>query len=474
MSWAVIIPLAELTWILLAGVLIIMQRRTATATLSWLFALALLPIIGMIVYWLIGPQRLRRRKLQRGLSREVVRAAVAGLADARASAPALARLSLVPMRLGEPPPLPARDITPYFDGDAAFRAMFAAIEAAQHHVHLEYYIWEPDQLGTRLRDLLCKKAKQGVEVRLVVDGTGAGGLKRRWRKPLYAAGVRFAWFNPLTFKFWRRRRADFRTHRKILVCDGAIGFTGGMNVSDDHCEEFGTSYWRDTHVGFRGPAVWALQRSFFEDWHYASGELPHVERVYFPPEPEVASETESDAIQVVSSGPDDVAYAVHKAYFAAITSARQRLWITTPYFIPDDPIMMALAVAALSGVDVRVVVPRKSDSKVVDLAARSYFAELLAVGVKFYEYEPRFIHAKTMVVDDTLAIIATANLDNRSFKLDFELAALMYGASMTNQLAAQFLVDQEASRPVAPSDLERQPFLTRLGQSSARLLSPLL
>jgi cardiolipin synthase len=474
-SWTVILPLAELTWILLASVIIIMQRRSATATLAWLFALALLPIIGIIVYWLIGPQRLRRRRLQRGLSREVVRAAVAGLADARASAPALARLSLVPMRLGEPPPLPALDITPYFDGDAAFRDMFAAIEAAQHHVHLEYYIWEPDRLGTRLRDLLCQKARDGVEVRLVVDGTGAGGLKRRWRKPLYAAGVRFAWFNPLTFKFWRRRRADFRTHRKILVCDGTIGFTGGMNVSDDHCAEFGPAYWRDTHLSFRGPAVWTLQRAFFEDWHYASGELPHVEPVYFPPAPpEAIASDDGDAVQVVSSGPDDPAYAVHKAFFAAITSARHRLWLTTPYFIPDEPIMMALAVAALSGVDVRVVVPRKSDSKVVDLAARSYFAELLTVGVKIYEYEPRFIHAKTFVVDDALAIISTANLDNRSFKLDFELAALVYGEHLTNQLAAQFIVDQAASRPVLPSDLERQPFLTRLGQSAARLLSPLL
>ena len=472
-SLALILTLAELAWIAVAGVGIVMQRRSATATLAWLFALALLPVIGFIVYWLIGPQRLNRKKLRRALSRHTVRAAMAGLAEARSSAPDHARLSLIPLGLGEAPPLPARDIRPFFDGQSAYAAIIAAIEAAQHHVHLEYYIWEPDGIGTRLRDLLVAKARAGVEVRLLVDATGAAGLKRRWRRPLYDAGVQFAWFNPITFKLWRRRRADFRTHRKIVVCDGVVGFTGGMNVTDAHSAEFGPRYWRDTHLGFAGPAVEALQRAFLEDWAYARGVLPTIDRAYFPRE-ELETLEDHDAVQVVASGPDDTTYPVHKAYFAAITAARSRLWITTPYFIPDDPIMTGLAVAALARVDVRVLVPKRGDSRLVDLAARSYFGELLAAGVKIYEYEPRFIHAKTMVVDDDLAIVATANLDNRSFRLNFELAALVYGGDLTRRLAEAFIDDLRSARPITAADLERQPFRRRLGQASARLLSPLL
>ena len=472
-SLPLLLTLAELGWILVAGAVIIMQRRSATATLAWLFALALLPVVGFIVYWLIGPQRLSRKKLRRATSRDAVRAAMAGLAEARSSAPDHARLSLIPMGLGEAPPLPARDIRPFFDGESAYRAIGAAIEAAQHHVHVEYYIWEPDGIGTRLRDLLIAKARAGVEVRLVVDATGAAGLKRGWRRPLREAGVQFAWFNPITFKFWRRRRADFRTHRKIVVCDGVVGFTGGMNVADAHSAEFGPGYWRDTHLGFAGPAVAALQRAFLEDWAYARGTLPTLDTAYFPVE-DLRQLGAHDAVQVVGSGPDDPAYAVYKTYFAAITAARQRLWITTPYFIPDDAIMTALAVAALARVDVRVLVPKRGDSAIVDLAARSYFGELLAAGVKIYEYEPRFIHAKTMVVDDDLAIVATANLDNRSFRLNFELAALVYGGALTDQLARAFVDDLAAARPVSAADLARQSFRRRLGQASARLLSPLL
>ncbi|MEZ4400075.1 MAG: cardiolipin synthase [Kofleriaceae bacterium] len=472
MSWTLLLTLAELVWIVIAGVVIVLQRRTATSTLAWLLALAFLPIIGLLIYWVIGPQRLARKKFKRVVSRQVVHAALAGLAEARASSPAHARLALVPMGLDQPPPLPASGITPYFDGRSAYAAILASIEAATHHVHLEYYIWEPDGIGTRLRDLLIAKARAGVQVRVVVDATGASGLRRRWRKPMLDAGVEFAWFNPITLKFWRYRRADFRSHRKIVVCDGRVGFTGGMNVADAHSAEFGERYWRDTHLGFTGPAVAPLQRAFLQDWYYASGKLPTAPEAYFP-DAELGP-GEADAIQLVASGPDDPAFAVHKTYFAAITAARDRLWITTPYFIPDDAITTALAVAAAGRVDVRVLVPRKGDSRVVDLAARSYFAELLAVGVKIYEYEPRFIHAKTMVVDDDLAIVATANLDNRSFRLNFELAAVVYGTDLARRLADAFVEDLTTATPVTAAALAGQRFRSRLGQASARLLSPLL
>jgi len=476
-EWKLILAVLEILWVLGIGMVIVMQRRSAAATLAWLFALGLLPIVGLVIWRTIGPQRLDRRKLKRAVGRRAIEAALAGLSEARESAPAHARLAMVPIGTGEAAPLAARGIVLYTDGRAKYAAMLEAIAAAQHHIHLEYYIWEPDTIGTRVRDALIERAKAGVEIRMLIDGTGSAKLKKKWLKPLWASGVDVKWFNPLGVRsIRRRRRADFRTHRKIMVCDGIVGFTGGMNVADAHSEEFGPGYWRDTHMRFEGKAVSAMQRAFLEDWFYACDVVPQLSPAFFPPVPDDSDlpPEERDAIQIVSSGPDTDAFAIHKTYFAAIGAARSRLWITTPYFIPDEPIAMALAAAALQRVDVRVIVPRKGDSRIVDLAARSYFEEMLRAGVRLYEYEPRFIHAKTMVIDDELAIVATANLDNRSFRLNFELAAVIYGTTVAAKLAETFVEDQAASSEVTLGALAVQKFVTRLGQASARLLSPLL
>ena len=268
----------------------------------------------------------------------------------------------------------------------------------------------------------------------------------------------------------RRRRADFRSHRKILICDGRVGFTGGMNITDVHSAELSTQYWRDTHIRLTGPAVWPIQRVFFEDWYFAAEEVLPVTAETAPP----AQCDGTQLVQIVASGPDASTFAIHKVFFSLITHARQRVWLTTPYFVPDDALVTALITAALRGVDVRVLVPKRGDSRLVDLAARSYFPELSEAKVRIYEYEPRFIHAKTAVCDDDVAIVGTANFDNRSFRLDFELAAVLYGATANRSLADAFLRDLDASREIAPRDLERLSFLTRLGQASARLLSPLL
>jgi cardiolipin synthase len=467
------LSVAELLWIVFISIVLIMQRRTAAATLAWIFALIFLPGVGLLFYLVIGPQRLARRKLRRRLGRKSIHAATEGMLGARAGSPSHARLAQVPIAARELPPLPASNVTALLDGKTAYDSIFSAIAAAKKHVHVEYYILEPDRAGERLRALLIAQAKAGVEVRLVLDGTGSLNVRERWLAPLREAGVEVAWFNPINlFRLWFSR-PDFRTHRKIVVCDGLVGFTGGMNLAECHSSEFTEHYWRDTHVRFEGEAVWALQRAFLEDWHYATArEIPEIAR-YFPPSAS-SDDNPNDAVQIVGSGPDTNDFAVHKTFFAAITSARKRLWLTTPYFIPDETISQALAVAALSGVDVRVIVPERGDSRIVDLAARSYFDELLEVGVKFYSYTPRFIHAKTIVVDDDLSIVSTANLDNRSFKLDFELAAIVYGAPLATTLAEAFLEDQRHCREVRIGESKKLPWTERLGQATARLLSPLL
>lgn len=465
-----VLTLLGVGWGLVAGVIILLQRRSAAATLAWLLVLVFLPVIGLVLYRLIGPLRLKRKRLRRELGRAVVEQATGALARIRDESTDDLQVALVPIALEGAAPLPARAVTLYLDGAAKYAALIAAVEAARDHVHLEYYIWEPDRIGTRLRDALVARARAGVKVRMLVDGTGSAQLKRRFLQPLRDAGVEVAWFNPVSLRWIRTRRLDFRTHRKIVVCDGRVGFTGGMNITDDHSAELSPTYFRDTHVRLEGAVVWSLQRIFLEDWYFATEQPPPANEPLFP----ALEGAQDHVVQIVASGPDHDHLAIHRTYFTAITRATSRIWLTTPYFVPDESIVTALCTAALRRVDVRLLIPARGDSRIVDLAARSYVPELMAAGVAVYEYRPRFIHAKTFVVDDDLAIVGTANLDNRSFKLNFEVAALMYDRGVAAELARAFEADLADSRRIEPGDLERVSVWRRLGEASARLLSPLL
>lgn len=469
LDWRVLTGLG-VVWVVVVGIIIVLQRRSAVATLAWLLVLAFLPVIGLIVYRLIGPLRLKRKRVRRRVGRAAVEVATGAMKRIRAIASEDLQVALVPINMGEAPPLYADAVELHLDGATAYASLFAAIRAAERHVHLEYYIWEPDQIGTRLRDLLVEKARAGVKVRMLIDATGSADLGRRFCRPLLEAGVEVARFNPISLRWIRSRRIDFRNHRKIVVCDGKVGFTGGMNITDFHTSELSPVYWRDTHVRIEGAAVWPLQRIFIEDWHFATEEAPLEGAELFPP----GGKERKHIAQIVASGPDHDHLSIHRTFFTAITRATSRLWITTPYFVPDEATMAALCTAALRRLDVRVLIPKRGDSRLVDLAARSYVPELLASGVKVYEYLPRFIHSKTLVIDDDLAIVGTANLDNRSFQLNFEVVALLYDEDVTAQLAKAFEVDLTESRRITAEDLASKSLPRRLGEASARLLSPLL
>jgi cardiolipin synthase len=305
---------------------------------------------------------------------------------------------------------------------------------------------------------------------MLVDGTGSNKLTMRFLEPLRAAGVEVARFNPVRLLKLRLRRPDFRTHRKIVVCDGSVAFTGGMNITDAHSAQYGPAYWRDTHLRVVGAAAWPLQRLFLEDWYFATDVLCPIDATTFPS----PAREGSHLVQVVGSGPDSSAFAIHKVIFTAINQSTDRCWLTTPYFVPDEALLMALVTAGLRDVDVRLIVPKKGDSRLVDMAARSYFPELLAAGVRVFEYETRFIHAKTLVCDDDVSVIGTANLDNRSFRLNFEVAAVIYSGATNFTLADAFTRDLEGCRELKGGDYEKQPLSRRLGQATARLISPLL
>ncbi|HEY1549484.1 MAG TPA: phospholipase D-like domain-containing protein, partial [Kofleriaceae bacterium] len=340
MGWWLVYPTA-IVWVAVNALVIVMQRRPAASTIAWLMVLTFLPFVGLGVYMVIGPLRIRRRRRKRTISARLVDEGVRGLARLDDDA-VHHQLAMVSIGLGGPPPLLAESVELYFDGASAYAAIFDAVRAATDHVHAAYYIWEPDTIGTQLRDLLIEKAKSGVRVRVLLDGTGSSDLHRKWLAPLRASGAEIAWFNPIRLRSLRGRRADFRMHRKSVICDGAIGFTGGMNIADVHSALLSKSYWRDTHMKLVGAAVWPLQRVFFEDWYFAADELIEITVATLPP----PAHEGTHLVQIVQSGPDTLAASIQKVFFTAIGGAAKRVWLTTPYFVPDDASLTALATAA--------------------------------------------------------------------------------------------------------------------------------
>jgi cardiolipin synthase len=470
--WAA--PPLEAAWVLGSAVYIVLQRRSAAATLAWMLALALLPIVGILVYYVFGPRRYERRKERRLRAQTAVRRDlvhdVAELVDLPGRLRATMALGEAAVGLAARPR--RADVRLFFDGASKYRAVTEAVREARQHVHVEYYIWEPDAVGSALRDALCERARAGVEVRVLVDGFGSSKAHDRFWAPLVEAGGQVRRFNALSLSRWRPRMANFRTHRKLVVVDASIGFTGGMNVSEVHSAEYlGDDAWRDTHLELRGAAVKGLQLVFFEDWHYSGGDVPEVA-------PYLTGNVERGAgahlVQVVSSGPDEGMDAIHKLFVSTIASAETRVWLTTPYFVPDEPILDALSIAALRGADVRILVPEEGDTALVAAAARSYYPELLEAGVRIFELARPVLHAKTLVIDDELAIVGTANLDSRSFRLNFEVVVAMFARDINAELGAAFERDLARSREVTSESLESTTFLARLGSSAARLLSPLL
>ncbi len=466
------LPPLEVVWVIIASFYIVLQRRSAHATLAWIFTLAFFPVLGIILYTLLGPRRFDRRKKRRARALAAVQEA-STLTDAHPGE-GLTKTQLARMLEGTvgraARPRPA-DLRLFFDGKSKYEALEAAIREATRHIHLEYYIWEPDQTGTKLRDLLTERAKAGVEVRVLLDGFGSSNAHDAFWRPLRDAGGQVRRFNEVTLLRWRPRMVNFRSHRKIVVLDGIVGFTGGMNVTDVHTSEAtGDAAWRDTHLELRGPAVRGLQMVFFEDWHYAGGDAPCI-GPYLPTDPSLAHG--EYITQVVSSGPDENLDAIHKLFFIAIAGANERVLLTTPYFVPDETVLAALSAAALGGVDVRVLVPAGGDQPFVAAAARSYYPELLEAGVKIYEFQEPVLHAKTLVVDD-LAVVGTANTDTRSFRLNFEVVVAIEERDISDQLADAFERDLSSARQVTLDALRKEPLGPRLVSSVARLFSPIL
>ena len=463
--------LLEITWIVIIGAWVLLQKRPPVATLAWIFGLALLPGIGALLYFWWGPLRFDRRKRRIRRARDVIHVAArsrSALFDReRGNTEPLIRLAT---KLGGLPPMTATKLRLFSKGDDYFAAAEAAIAGAQHHIHLEYYIVRDDPLGTRIMELLCAKAAKGIEVRLLADPLGSR-ISRTLVRKMRKAGVKFEWFNPTAVARIRRRIVNFRTHRKILVVDGAIGFTGSTNVCSDHSfKEMSDGARRDTDVELEGEVVQGLQHTFFENWLFASAE-PLRDRdleTYFP-----RASVGSQVMQIVPSGPDSEHRAIYSLLLGAMGLARKRIWLIAPYFVPDEALLTALCVASARGTDVQIIVPGASDWPVVDAAGASSHDQLLAAGVRIHLFGPPLLHAKTAVIDDDLGIVGTANLDDRSMKLNFEVAAVFYGPAVPAQLAALF--EEFRAKSTVKLNFEADaPLGRRLFLACARLFSPQL
>ncbi|HEV3142506.1 MAG TPA: cardiolipin synthase [Gemmataceae bacterium] len=449
-------------------------KREPMSAMAWCLTVLLMPFLGPFLFYVFGYQRVyrplkRKQQHKRAFRRHRIRKKSpeqTGVDHLPAGWTAMARLA---RQLDAFAPTFGNKVEFYHEGGPAFAAKLDAIRAARHHIHLEYFIFQPDESGHMFLNALCEKARQGVQVRLVYDAMGSHRMRNRFLQPLRQAGGKCQAFFPLNL-FRRHTQVNLRNHRKILVVDGLIGFTGGLNIGDEYLGKvprFG--YWRDAHLRVEGPAVSDLQRIFVEDWDFAAGELLKGLE-YFPK----CRRGGTTPIQVIQSGPDQQLKSIREVYFAAILRARKRLWIASPYFVPDAGILDALTLAGHTGVDVRLLGLQHPDKWLPFLAGRYYWTDMLEAGVRVYQYAKGMMHSKLVLVDGQWASIGTANLDNRSLHLNFEVNCLLYDAAAVAQLEAAFLRDLEDSQQLDPETYRKRPLSTRLPENLCRLLSPIL
>ncbi len=441
----------------------LLRLHGVNSTLAWIFFILAFPGVGALIYFTFAAPYIRRTPVRARRRRHPLGPAdTSPRPEAVAVLPVVERLTRLPRTHGNRVELLARD-------PAAYMAIERALSAAKTSIWAEYFIIQNDETGLRFMDTLIERAQAGVEVRLLFDAVGTWWFDRKRLKALREAGARVEAFLPVN-PFRRRWSAHLRNHRKLVVIDGEIGFTGGMNVGDEYSGRAflrGGRHFTDTHLTVRGPAVSDLAQIFADDWSFATDERLQAVEV----EP-LADGTSTVAI--VPSGPDQVHNASAMAFFTGVATARSRAWLTSPYFIPDAPLLRALSGAALGGCDVRVLVPATSDQRLVRAAARSFYRELLRCGVRIFEYQPTMLHAKTMVVDSAWCMVGSANIDIRSFKLNFELGALIADATFAAQLEALYLHELTQSVEIDAEAWRTATLPRRLMQGAARLFAPLL
>ncbi|RKP53204.1 cardiolipin synthase [Cohnella endophytica] len=463
-----------------ATILLLEFRRPAHAT-AWLFILFLFPLVGFILYYFLATEYRRSRKARRrAMQDQRRRAKLLSMSNNLKSVNELpwedpvsqSRLFRALLKGGELPITGRNRSEIYSNGMDTYEAMLEAIRGAKHHIHMSSYIVRDDEIGRKFQQALIDKARQGVKVKLLYDGIGSIKLKMTYIHTLRNEGVECACFFPLRPSFLKKRM-NYRNHRKIMVADGLVGFVGGINVGDEYVGRHPRlGFWRDTHLRLEGDSVYWLQAVFLKDWEIATRRKQNTPDApsYFPPH----GFEDGEAVQIVPAGPNRKGDAIHDSVFAMTRSARERIWITTPYFIPSASIAMALHDAAMSGLDVRLIIPYVPDTWLVHFATLSYVEEMMRSGVRVWQYKKGFIHAKSLVVDKLVAVVGSANMDLRSFYSNFEINAHLFDPNAIARVEELFLQDLKDAEEINLQKFLRRPRKQKIREAMSRILSPLL
>lgn len=484
MDFNIILSIIYVLLIIATAVVIIYETDSNTKALGYLLAVLFLPVIGIIVYFSVG-QNYRKRKLYHKKlldsyrSHEVIQRLMTYSNETSVQhSDTIGHFNGVSQLIlkDEVDILwPNNKVDVLINGERKFPRVLEDLRNAQRHIHLEYYIFADDTIGRQIEDILIEKAQQGVSVRFIYDDFGSHALGKRMAHHLREHGVEVSPFYKIKFYAFANR-INYRNHRKIIVIDGRISYVGGINVSDYYINKTTSPdalYWRDTSIRIEGPATVSLQNIFLNDWNFCSGANLVPNKEFFPLK-ELEQEIGTKVMQIVHSGPDSDRASIMNSLVQIIASSQEELLITNPYFIPDSSIVRILKIAALRGVKIKLLVPDISDSKLVNAAAESNYQELLDLGIEIHRYTKGFVHAKTLVADRRLSVVGTANLDYRSFDLNFEVNGIVYDRELASELARQFEQDLREARKMTLKEWQDRGFFKILKERAARLFSPLL
>ena len=459
------------------GSIIFLENRDPTKTIIWLLILGALPVLGALLYLLLGRvvrkhqlsrhKQVRRDQTEEILQEQQVRPREEDI-DKVGTISMNKKLSRLLLNDASAPLTLNNRSEVLTNGQETFKALFVALEGAKEHIHLEFFIFHNDAIGRDILNLLIRKASEGVKVRVLVDGLVNQSLKKRFGE-LRKAGVEAEVFYPVRFPFLSRR-LNLRNHRKIVVVDGQVGFLGGLNVGDEYLSRNKKiGFWRDTFLKLEGDAVNFLQTVFLNDWNGVTQQ--DINDASYYPQPQYFG---IEMTQIAATGPDSDWGSMLQIFFVALTSAERTIYIETPYFIPDEGSVMALKTAALSGLDVRIILQGVPDHKITYWASHSYVEELLEAGVRIYRYQKGVLHAKILILDSEIGVVGSTNFDVRSFSLNFEISAFIYDCKLAQRLEQDFHQDLANSEELILEEYSKRPLLNRIKESSARLFSPLL
>ena len=483
MHWKLLLEILYVLIVIAVCLRILYDTRSTSKAGAYILLAIFLPVLGVIIYFAVGANYRKNKiyskkivknsRLLNNIRKRIYLESEKTWDTGEPEVQSHKKLARLLLNDSMSPLTGNNEVKLLLNGENKFPDVLAELKNAKSHIHIEYYIYEDEVIGNQIKDILIEKAKEGVEVRFIYDDFGSRTIRKKVVPELLAAGVQAYPFFQVYFMALANR-INYRNHRKIIIIDGCTAYVGGINVSDRYINAQGYGggiFWRDTHLKIKGPGVYYLQYLFICDWNFCSNnELEPIEQYFCA----TKSETSDAIVQIAASGPDSEMPVIMLSIIQAIGMAEEEILISTPYFIPGESLMDALSVAAISGIKVKLLVPGKSDSAFVASAARSYYGEILRSGVEIYQYAKGFLHAKTMVFDGNLSIVGTANMDHRSFDLNFEVNAMVYDSTLGAELRNVFYDDLKDSVKIIPHTWFKRPLYKQLPEKFTRLLSPLL